>query len=279
VATVARLAPTRNAGVGPLLREWRRRRHLSQLALALEAGVSQRHLSFIESGRAQPSREMLLQGAEALEVPLRARNRLLLAAGYAPVFAERPLHDPALDAARQAVDRVLRGHEPYPAVAIDRHWTLLSTNRAASMLLEGIAPSLREPPLNVLRLSLHPEGLAARIVNYHEWRRHILDRVRHQVESTADAELEELIAELSGYPPPVSSDGPSLGLDGAGVFVPLQIASPLGVLSLISTTTVFSGPMDVTLAEIVLECFFPADRATADRLSRAASSFGPERSG
>ena len=274
MATRVQHAPTQG-GVGPVLRDWRRRRHLSQLALALEAGISQRHLSFIESGRAQPSREMLLQIAEALGVPLRARNGLLLAAGYAPTFAERPLLDPALDAARRAVERVLRGHEPYPAVAIDRHWTLLFANNAASTLLEGIAPPLLEPPLNVLRLSLHPDGLAPRILNYHEWRRHILDRLQHQAESTADAELDELIAELKGYPAPVSRRGPSVGLDGAGVFVPLQIATPLGVLSLISTTTVFSGPMDVTLAEIVLECFFPADRATADRLSSAGGRLSP----
>ncbi|HYH44090.1 MAG TPA: helix-turn-helix domain-containing protein, partial [Thermoanaerobaculia bacterium] len=173
---------------------------MSQLHLALEAEISARHLSFVETGRAQPSRELLLHLAEHLDVPLRDRNALLLAAGYAPAFAERPLADPALDGARQAVDLVLAGHEPYPALAIDRHWTLLAANRAVPPLLAGIAPELLRPPVNVLRLSLHPGGLAPRIANLPEWRRHLLARLRRQVEVSADAGLAELLRELRDDP-------------------------------------------------------------------------------
>jgi len=265
---------TASATVGSLLREWRRRRHLSQLALALQAGVSQRHVSFLESGRAHPSREMLLHLAEQLDVPLRARNQLLLAAGYAPVFPERPLQDPALDAARRAVERVLRGHEPYPAVVVDQYWTLLSANGAVPLLLEGVAPPLLEPPVNVLRLGLHPDGLAPRIVNLTEWRRNLVERLQHQVEASGDEKLGDLLAELRTYPAPASRHASAQRLDGAGVFVPLQLSTRLGVLSMISTTTVFSGPMDVTLDEMVLECFFPADAETAERLALAARGAG-----
>jgi transcriptional regulator with XRE-family HTH domain len=264
--------------LGTQLREWRQRRHLSQLALALKADVSQRHLSFVESGRAQPSREMVLHLAEQLGVPLRERNRLLLAAGYAPVFPERPLDDPALDAARRAVERVLQGHEPYPALAVDRHWTLVAANRAVTVLLAGVDPSLLEPPVNVLRVSLHPRGLAPRIVNLTQWRAHLLERVQHQVEVSADPVLAELLAELRAYPIPETRDGtPALPIahENAGVFVPLQLATDEGVLSAISTTTVFGTPVDVTLSEIALECFFPADAETAERLRRVAESRPP----
>ena len=266
-------ASLHGSALGALLREWRRRRHLSQLALALKADISQRHLSFVESGRAQPSREMVLHLAEQLGVPLRERNRLLLAAGYAPVFRERPLDDPALDAARRAVERVLQGHEPYPALAIDRHWTLLSANRAVAVFLTGVDPSLLEPPVNVLRVSLHPRGLAPRIVNLTQWRTHLLERLQRQVEASADPVLEELLAELRAYPLPPTrgrADTFAIAHDDSGVFVPLQLATDSGVLSAISTTTVFGTPVDVTLAEIALECFFPADAETAERLRRVA---------
>jgi transcriptional regulator with XRE-family HTH domain len=259
--------------LGSLLREWRQRRHLSQLALALKADISQRHLSFVESGRAQPSREMVLHLAEQLAIPLRERNRLLLAAGYAPVYRERPLDDPAMDAARHAVERVLQGHEPYPALAIDRHWTLVAANRAVTVLLAGVDSSLLEPPVNVLRVSLHPRGLASRIVNLTQWRAHLLERVQHQVDVSADPVLEELLAELRAYPIPETHHRvtvPSGAHDDSGVFVPLQLATDDGVLSAISTTTVFGTPVDVTLAEIALECFFPADAETAERLRRVA---------
>jgi transcriptional regulator with XRE-family HTH domain len=261
---------------GSLLREWRQRRRLSQLTLALEAGVSQRHLSFVESGRAQPSRELVLHLSEQLDVPLRDRNKLLLAAGYAPVFNERRLDDPALGTVRGAVERVLQGHEPFPAIAVDRHWTLLASNSAIAPWLVGVSPDLLQPPVNVLRLSLHPEGLAPRIVNLTQWRAHLLERLRRQVEVSADPVLEELLAELRGYratPRARHRAAPAVGaIDAAdnGVFVPLQYASDDGVLSFISTTTVFGTPVDVTLAELALESFFPADAETAQALHSLA---------
>jgi transcriptional regulator with XRE-family HTH domain len=266
----------RGSPLGTLLREWRQRRHLSQLALALKADISQRHLSFVESGRAQPSRDMVLHLAEQLGVPLRERNRLLLAAGYAPVFHERPLHDPALDPARRAVERVLQGHEPYPALAVDRHWTLLAANRSVAVFLSDVDPSLLAPPANVLRASLHPRGLAPRIVNFAQWRAHLLERLQHQVELSGDQVLEDLLAELRSYPLPSTRNHPRriTAHEDAGVFVPMQLSAGDAVLSFISTTTVFGTPVDVTLAEIALECFFPADAATAEHLRRLAESAG-----
>jgi transcriptional regulator with XRE-family HTH domain len=196
--------------VGHLLREWRQRRRMSQLDLALGADVSARHLSFLETGRSVPSREMVLHLAERLEVPLRERNALLLAAGYAPAFRERPLSDPALAAARQAVELVLAGHEPYPALAVDRHWSLLASNRALGPFLAGVSPDLLRPPVNVLRLSLHPEGTAPRIANLLEWRSHLLARLRRQVDASGDPVLGDLLEELRGYPGPADdgSEGP-----------------------------------------------------------------------
>jgi transcriptional regulator with XRE-family HTH domain len=254
---------------GALLREWRQRRHLSQLALALEAGVSQRHLSFVESGRARPSREMVLQLARHLDVPLREQNGLLLSAGYAPVFSERSLDDPSLVAARRAVERVLEGHEPFPALAVDRHWTLVAANRAVAPFLVGVAPELLAPPVNVLRLSLHPEGLAPRIANLAQWRAHLLERLQQQITGSGDAVLVALHSELAALPSPSPARTTNaVATDGAGVFVPLLLNSDEGVLSLISTTTVFGTPVDVTLEELALECFFPADDETAERLRR-----------
>src|SRR5262245_59651484 len=186
--------------VGILLRNWRRRRHLSQLDRACDADISARHLSFLENGRSQPSREMLLHLAAQLEVPLRERNMLLVAAGYAPVFQERSLEDPALQAARKIIDLVLAGHEPYPALAIDRHWTLVAANRTDPLLIAGVDASLLKAPVNVLRLSLHPAGLAPRIANLPEWRSHLLTRIRRQVDVSGDSFLAELLTELSGYP-------------------------------------------------------------------------------
>lgn len=274
--THSRPHPPSSGPFGTLLREWRQRRRLSQLALALDADVSQRHLSFVESGRAQPSRAMVLRLAERMHVPLRDRNRLLLAAGYAPTFAERPLSDPALAPAREAVERVLAGHEPYPALAVDRHWTLVAANRAVAPLLDGIAAELLAPPVNVLRLSLHPGGLAPRIVNLAEWRAHLLERLAQQVAASADATLIALHEELSSLqvpsPTPRAAVAPTADRApaGAGVFVPLQLETGDGVLTLLSTTTVFGTPIDVTLAELALECFFPADDVTAERLRGAS---------
>lgn len=258
------------APVGDLLREWRRRRRMSQLDLASEAEISQKHLSFVESGRSVPSRGMVLRLAERLDVPLRDRNLLLLAAGHAPSFPERPLGDPALRAAREAVDLVLKGHEPYPALAVDRHWTLVAANAAVAPLLAGVAdPALLAPPANVLRLSLHPAGLAPRIANLAEWRSHLLERLRRQVDLSGDPVLVGLLRELSGYPAPRVRP-PAVPAHG-GVVVPLRLTTEGGaVLSFLSTTTVFGTPVDVTLAELALEAFFPADAATADALRRQA---------
>src|SRR5439155_15746582 len=182
--------------VGDLLREWRQRRRLSQLDLSLEAEISTRHLSFLETGRSQPSRDMVLHLAEQLDIPLRDRNILLQAAGYAPVFPERPLDDPALQAARHAIDQVLAGHEPYPAIAVDRHWTLIASNSATQRLLVDIDAELLRPPVNVLRLALHPRGLAPRTANLGEWRDHLLTRLHRQVEISADPVLVRLLREL-----------------------------------------------------------------------------------
>ncbi len=264
--------------VGGLLREWRQRRRLSQLDLACRADISTKHLSFLETGRSLPSRDMVLHLAEHLDVPLRDRNLLLTAAGYAAVFPERPLGDPALAAARKAVDLVLKGHEPYPALAVDRHWTLVASNGAVARLLGDTDPALLRPPVNVLRLSLHPGGMAPRIANLPEWRAHLLARLRRQVEVTADPVLAALLTELRDYPAPGRGEAvrPAAGHDYGGVVVPLRLLTAGGVLSLISTTTVFGTPVDVALAELALESFFPADDATAEAL-RAAAKPSPSR--
>jgi transcriptional regulator with XRE-family HTH domain len=254
--------------VGDLLREWRQRRRLSQLDLAGEADISTRHLSFVESGRAQPSREMVLHLAERLDVPLRERNVLLVAAGYAPVFRERPLADPALASAKQAIELVLKGHEPYPALAVDRHWTMVAANGAVAAMVAGADVSLLQPPVNVLRLSLHPKGLAPRIGNLPEWRAHLLERLRRQVEISADPVLSELLKELRGYPasPAARSHRAGNGGEFSGVAVPVQFVTDNGTLSFFSTTTVFGTPIDITLSELALEAFFPADATTAEAL-------------
>jgi transcriptional regulator with XRE-family HTH domain len=251
--------------VGEQLREWRQRRRLSQLDLACDAEISTRHLSFVETGRAVPSREMLLRLVERLEVPLRERNALLLAAGFAPMFRERRLDDPELQAARRVVDRLLQGHAPYPALAVDRHWHLVLANEAVAPLLAGVAADLLEPPVNVLRLSLHPRGLASRIVNFGEWRAHLLARLHAQVVASADPVLAALLRELADYPVPPSEGAPPPHETG-GIAVPFQIRTEAGVLSFLSTTTVFGTPVDVTLSELALETFFPADEATARAL-------------
>jgi transcriptional regulator with XRE-family HTH domain len=261
--------------VGDLLREWRQRRRMSQLDLALEADISTRHLSFVETGRAQPSREMVLNLAERLEVPLRERNVLLVAAGFAPVFAERPLDDPALEVARKAVDLVLAGHEPYPALAVDRRWTLVAANSAVQRLITSADAALLTPPVNVLRLSLHPQGLAPRIANLGEWRAHLLARLHRQIETSGDPALADLLRELAAYPVRERSRQTRAGgtqHDYGGVVVPIQLVADAGVLSFFSTTTVFGTPLDITLSELALEAFFPADEATAQALRSSAAA-------
>src|SRR5215472_7400807 len=240
------------------------------LELASEAEISARHLSFLETGRSQASREMLLHLSEQLDIPLRERNVILLAAGYAPVFEERPLASPEMAAARQAVERVLKGHEPFPALAVDRHWQLVSANANVAPLLAGVDEALLKPPVNVLRLSLHPSGLAPRIANLTEWRAHLLMRLRTQIGQTADVVLIDLLAELSKFPATnmLKPLMPPPRDESAGVFVPFQLVTDAGKLSFLSTTTVFGTPIDVTLSELALECFFPADEATAQALQR-----------
>jgi transcriptional regulator with XRE-family HTH domain len=257
--------------VGELLKEWRLRRRMSQLVFATEAEISTRHLSFVETGRAHPSRDMLLRLAELLDVPLRDRNQLLVAAGYAPIFGERSLQDPALNAARAAVDRVLTAHEPYPALAIDRHWNLLAANRMVMPLISDASPALLQHPVNVLRLSLHPEGLAPRIVNATQWRAHLFARLRRQIELTADATLSELLTELLTYPLAGAAGKESSDVSADAVAVPLIMSTPAGVLSFLSTTTVFGTPIDITLSELAVEAFLPADAATGEIL-RALST-------
>jgi transcriptional regulator with XRE-family HTH domain len=248
---------------------------MSQLNFALLAQISQRHLSFLESGRAAPSREMLLHLAEQLEVPLRERNAMLLAAGFAPVYLERTLEDPSMAAAKLAIERVLKGHEPYPALAVDRHWHLVAANAALAPLLVDIAESrLLEPPVNVLRLSLHPGGLAPRIANFVEWRTHLLDRLRHQAAVTGDPALAELLREISAYPVSAAAMALDCGTYAnlGGVFVPLKLVTNAGLLSFISTTTLFGTPRDITLSELALEAFFPADPETAAIMQRQSGA-------
>ncbi len=259
--------------VGDLLREWRQRRRVSQLELALDAEISAKHVSFVESGRAQPSRDMVLKLADHLQVPLRERNTLLQAAGFAAVYSERPLTDPALATARAAVELVLKGHEPFPAVAVDRHWSLVAANAAVAPMLEGIDESLLRPPVNVLRLSLHPLGLAPRIVNFAEWRGHLLERLHRQAASTNDRVLIDLLGELRQYPMQKESEQDVRPpRDYAGVIVPFELRTPAGVLAFFGTTTVFGTPIDITLSELAVEAFFPADDATARALRGQSSA-------
>lgn len=257
-------------GPGTLLREWRQRRHLSQLDLACEADISTRHLSFVETGRARPSREMLVHLAGLLDMPLRERNALLVAAGFAPQFPERGLDAPELASARAALALILSGHEPYPALVVDRHWNLVLSNQAAQRLLAAVDPALLAPPVNVLRISLHPRGLAGKVVNLGEIRSHLLHRLRRQVAQSGDPVLAELLGELSALPAPEGPEHDPFERY-AGVVVPLRLRTPLGELSLFSTIAVFGTPTEVTLSELALESFFPADAASAEILRRMAA--------
>ena len=254
---------------GQLIRAWRARRRMSQLDLAKEAEISTRHLSFVESGRAAPSRDMVLRLSDHLDLPLRERNRVLLAAGFAPGYTHRQPDDPDLEPALAAIELVLRGHEPNPAIAVDRHWNLVRGNAAIGPFLDGIAdPSLLSSPVNVLRLSLHPSGLAPRIVNLAEWRGHILERLRRLERATGDPAIADLHDELAALPCPASS-GPTRH-DYSAIAVPLRLRHGDAVLSFITTITVFGTPLDVTVSEIAIESFFPADAATAEILRQMA---------
>ena len=258
--------------VGELLRDWRRRRRLSQLDLAVAASVSSRHLSFVETGRSKPSPELVLHLAEHLDVPLRERNALLLAAGYAPTFRETPLDAPALSAVRTAMDEVLRAHEPFPALVVDRRWDVVAMNAAVGLLLDGVDPSLLTAP-NALRIALSPLGLAPRIANLEEWRAHLLDRLRRQVLLTGDEDLVALHDELLALPHDEGSTPPHRWATSGGegppaLAVPLRLRTGRGdeELSFLSTVTTFGTALDVTLAELSLEAFLPADAATAEAL-------------
>jgi transcriptional regulator with XRE-family HTH domain len=247
---------------GDLIREWRQRRRLSQLDLAIAANVSSRHLSFVETGRSRPTSEMILHLAEHLDVPLRDRNALLLAGGYAPAYPERGLAEPELQAVRNALKRVLDGHEPYPAAAVNRWWELVDANAGIALFTGDVSPDLLEPPVNVLRLSLHPDGMAPRIANLPEWRAHLLARLHRQAEATGDPRLFSLYSELEAYPggqaqPPVPTD----------VVVPLRYRTAQAELSFLSITAVIGTPMDVTVEELAIESFYPADVQTAKALA------------
>ena len=256
-----------------MLRDWRQRRRLSQFDLALQAGISSRHLSFVETGRARPSAEMVLHIAQELDVPLRDRNHLLLAAGYAPVFRQRELEAPELGPVRDAIDQVLQGHEPYPALVVDSHWGLVAANRALGPLVNGVAEHLLAPPVNVLRLSLHPEGLAPRILNLYQWRAHLLERLARDALTSADPALNVLHDELAAYP----GGGQGERLDSAfgDIAVPLRLRHGDTELAFISTKTTFGTAVDVTVAELSIESFFPAD----SRTSKAMHSLVSDRRG
>lgn len=263
--TTAMSTQTLSRPVGALLRRWRERRRLSQLDLALQAEISTRHLSFVETGRSQPSREMVLHLSEHLDVPLRERNELLLAAGYAPVYTETALDAPQMAAVRAAVRQVLAAHDPYPALVMDRAWTLVDANTSVALLIEGVVPTLLTPPVNVPRISLHPEGLAPRIVNLGEWRAHILGRLRRQIAFSADPVLADLYDELRAYP--CDQPEPAVDVPGPGdIVVPLRIQHRGQDLAFFSTVATFGTPLDITAAELVIESFFPADPVTATAL-------------
>jgi transcriptional regulator with XRE-family HTH domain len=269
-------ASTPSPPVGALLRDWRRRRSLSQLELALESSVSARHLSFLETGRAKPSREMLMNLADHLEVPLRERNELLLAAGYAPLYPARSLQAQEMQPARQALDRFLRAHEPYPALVVNRHHELLAANDALGMLTARVAPELLEPPANAMRIALHPEGMAPLTINLAQWSAHLLARVRNEARVTGDPRLHELYRELAAYPG-VSAQAPSEDSTGGEIVAPLRVRDGEGgELAFLSTIATFGTALDVTLAEVSIEAFYPANASTATRL--LDSILAPDRS-
>jgi len=256
------------ATLGEQLREWRTRRRMSQMDLALDTEISTRHLSFIETGRSKPSAAMLGRIADCLEVPHRARNALLLAAGYAPDYQERPLDSDEMAGMRAIVDHVLKGHEPYPALAVDRHWNMIAANGAIAILIEQVSPALLAPPVNVLRLALHPDGLAPQIVNYGEWRAHILHRIDLQIEASGDAGLIALREELAGYAVEANDN---VGGHVSGIAVPLILDTVAGQIRFVSTVTIFGTPVDITLSELAIEAFFPADAESATLLQKLSA--------
>jgi transcriptional regulator with XRE-family HTH domain len=262
-------APAAEKGVGPLLRAWRERRRISQLELALRADSSARHISFIETGRSRPSEEMVLRLAEHLDVPVRERNALLLAAGYAPRYPETPLDDPALDALRDGMERLIQGYEPYPALVVDAGYTVVAANRGIMMLLDGVPRTLLSPP-NAMRLTLHPEGLAPRIRNLREWRGHLLEQMERQIALQRSDRLRALYEEVAAYPVPEDARGDEPAEPVPYFALPLLIEHDGRVLSFVSSISTFNTPMDVTVAELAIETFLPADPATAKYLQTLA---------
>jgi transcriptional regulator with XRE-family HTH domain len=252
---------TQQLPFGVLLRRWRERRRMTQMDLSFATDSSTRHLSYLETGRAQPSRQMAMRLAEQLEIPLRGQNELLLAAGFAPAFQERSLGD--LTSAHQAIERVLHAHKPYPAFALDRHWNVVLSNSALPQLYEDCAADLLAKPVNAVRLILHPQGLAPRIVNLSEWRAHVVAVLRQQAETTAEPGIQALLAEILAYPVPPGEAAPPGGGGSERYATPLRIATRAGIVSFLSTTTIFGTPTDVTLSELALEMLFPADDETA----------------
>lgn len=257
------------ATLGEQLREWRTRRRMSQMDLALDTEISTRHLSFIETGRSKPSAQMLQRIADCLEVPHRARNALLLAGGYAPDYQERPLDSAEMAGMKAIVEHVLKGHEPYPALAVDRHWNMVAANGAIAILIEQVSPALLAPPVNVLRIALHPDGLAPQIVNHGEWRAHILHRLDLQIEASGDAGLMALRDELASYAAPTNDNGAA---PGNGIAVPLILDTVAGRIRFVSTVTIFGTPVDITLSELAIEAFFPADAESATLLQKLATT-------
>jgi transcriptional regulator with XRE-family HTH domain len=263
---------------GPLLREWRERRRLTQLELALEAGVSARHLSFVETGRSKPGREMLLRVLENLNLPFREQNRILLAAGHAPAFPERSLDDPELAPVREALDVILSGHEPYPAVAVDRAWNLVAANSAMFALTEivDVDPALLQPPINVMRVGLHPRGLAPLMVNLGDWHAHWLDRLKRQLAATGDEQLAALIEEVASYPVPDPERDPASGIEGGEMLGPVKVHAPGGgELSFFGMFATFDTPFEVTTSELAIELLFPADGSTVEALTTLTSGGPP----
>lgn len=260
--------------VGALIREWRTRRRRSQLDLALDVGVSTRHLSFVETGRSRPSPELVLALAHHLEVPLRERNTLLLAAGYAPRFSQRTLDEATMAPMRAAIGRLLDAHHPYPGLLIDRQWNVLLANDAAASLTAGLPDELLGPSLNVYRLTLHPDGLSGRILNFPDLAGSMVQHLRHSATVTGDPAVEALLQEVLGYPN-VAHIRPLLDLAGSSdppLLVPFRVATPAGELSLFTTLTTFGTPLDVTLEELVVELFYPADDASAELLRSLAAA-------
>ncbi|KOG42976.1 helix-turn-helix domain-containing protein [Streptomyces resistomycificus] len=265
--SAASLGTPGDQGVGPLLRAWREQRRVTQLELALRADSSARHISFVETGRARPSEEMVLRLAEHLDVPVRERNALLLAAGYAPRYPETPLDDPALGALREGMERLIQGYEPYPALVVDAMYDVVAANRGVLLLLDGVPESLLAPPLNAMRLTLHPDGLAPRIRNLREWRGHLLAQMERQIALRRSKPLRALYEEVAAYPVPEESPAGREPAEPVPYFaLPMRIEHEGRTLSFISSISTFNTPMDVTVAELAIETLLPADPATVKYL-------------